>query len=409
MPIDETKLDILADVGVKVGLGLQPGQQLVISAPADTLPMVRRIAKAAYRAGASVVTPNLADDEITLARLEHGDPAYFDTAANWMANGMAEAAANNAAFMRVAGGNPMLMSGQDPAAVGRIGKAAAIASKPMAKYISGFEVNWSIVAYPTPEWAALVFPDLPEEEAVVQLAEAIFAASRINGADPVADWDAHVGNLMARRAWLNAQRFDALHFTGPGTDLMVGLADDHEWLGGAVTAKNGITCQPNIPTEEVFTTPHKDRVNGHVRASKPLANNGSLIDGIEVNFQGGRITHATAKKGEEAFSLLLDSDEGARRLGEVALVPHSSPISASGLLFYSTLFDENAACHIALGRCYSECFLNSDTLTPEQIADKGGNDSVIHVDWMIGNADMDIDGVAVDGTRTPVFRKGEWA
>jgi aminopeptidase len=215
--------------------------------------------------------------------------------------------------------------------------------------------------------------------------------------------------LRGRREWLNGQRFGALHFSGPGTDLTVGLADGHEWQGGGSTAKNGITCNANIPTEEVFTTPHARRVDGHVVSTKPLSYQGSLIEGIAVRFEEGRIVEAKATRGEEVFNKVLDTDEGARRLGEVALVPHSSPISKSGLLFFNTLFDENAACHIALGQCYSKCFVDGTKLAAEQIAAQGGNSSLIHIDWMIGSDKIDIDGLYADGRRVPVFRKGEWA
>ena len=254
-----------------------------------------------------------------------------------------------------------------------------------------------------------MFPELAEAAAVEKLANAIFAASRADLADPVAAWDAHNAELRRRTQFLNGHRFRALHFSGPGTDLTVGLADGHEWQGGESTAKNGITCNPNIPTEEVFTTPHARRVEGRVRSTKPLSYQGTLIDEIEVRFEGGRIVEAKAARGEEVLAKVLDTDEGARRLGEVALVPHSSPISKSGLLFFNTLFDENAACHIALGQCYSKCFLDGAKLTPEQIAAQGGNKSLIHIDWMIGSDRVDIDGIGADGARTPVFRRGEWA
>ena len=220
---------------------------------------------------------------------------------------------------------------------------------------------------------------------------------------------AHNAALRLRTAWLNGQRFQALHYSGPGTDLTIGLADDHEWQGGASTAKNGVVCNPNIPTEEVFTTPHARRVEGRVVSTKPLSYQGTLIENIAVRFEGGRIVEAKATRGQDVLAKVLDTDEGARRLGEVALVPHSSPISQSGLLFYNTLFDENAACHIALGQCYSKCFLGGASLTPDEVAAKGGNKSLIHIDWMIGSGEIDIDGVRPDGERVPVFRKGEWA
>jgi aminopeptidase len=254
-----------------------------------------------------------------------------------------------------------------------------------------------------------VFPDDEENVAVAKLADAIFSASRVDRDDAIAAWQKHNATLRSRTEWLNGQRFDALHYSGPGTDLTIGLAHGHEWQGGASTAKNGITCNANIPTEEVFTTPHARRVWGHVVSTKPLSYQGSLIEDIAVRFEEGRIVEAKAGRGEEVLNKVLDTDEGARRLGEVALVPHSSPISKSGLLFFNTLFDENAACHIALGQCYSKCFVDGAKLTPEQIAAQGGNKSLIHIDWMIGSDKIDIDGLHADGRRVPVFRKGEWA
>jgi aminopeptidase len=284
-----------------------------------------------------------------------------------------------------------------------------MAYKPALEKITGFDINWNIVSYPSPNWAKQVFPNDSEDEAVRKLAEAIFAASRVDLDDPIAAWAAHNATLRARWTWLNGKSFHALHFKGPGTDLMVGLADGHQCKGGASESKNGITCNPNIPTEEVFTTPHAMRVDGHVASTKPLAHQGTLIENIRVRFEGGRITEASATRGGEVLNKVIDTDEGARRLGEVALVPHSSPISKSGLLFYNTLFDENAASHIALGQCYADCFVNGKSLTPDEIAARGGNKSLIHIDWMIGSAEIDIDGVTPDGRREPVMRKGEWA
>ena len=407
-PIDPVKLDRLAEVVVKVGLRLEAGQDLFLTAPAAALPLVRRIAEHAYRAGAGLVTPILSDDEVTLARYRFGPDASFDRAAGWLYDGVASALGANTARLAVAGDNPMLLSGQDPAKVARANKANSLAYQPALEKIAGFDINWTIVAYPGVSWARQVFPDLEEHEAVAELADAIFAASRVDHDDPVAAWADHNAALRRRTDWLNTQRFHALHYAGPGTDLTIGLADGHEWQGGASTAKNGIVCNPNIPTEEVFTTPHARRVTGHVASTKPLSYQGTLIDGIAVRFEEGRIVEARASRGAEVLNKVLDTDEGARRLGEVALVPHSSPISKSGLLFFNTLFDENAACHIALGQCYSKCFLDGATLTPDEIAAQGGNKSLIHIDWMIGSGHIDIDGLQADGRRVPVFRKGEW-
>jgi aminopeptidase len=399
----------LAEVAVRVGLNLQPGQDLVLTANTHALPLVREIAAAAWRAGAGVVTPILVDDQIALARYAHAGDASFDAAPGWLYRGMAEAFGAGAARLAVVGDNPMLLAAQDPARVARANRANSRAYQPALDKIAGFDINWTLCAFPHPAWAALVFPDLPSDQAVAALGDAIARASRLDGPDPVAAWVAHNAAIHARRDWLNGQRFAALHFRGPGTDLTVGLADGHLWEGGASVARNGVTCNPNIPTEEVFTTPHAARVNGTVRASKPLAHQGTLIEGIEMRFDAGRAVQARATRGEEVLRRMLDTDEGAARLGEVALVPHSSPISQTGILFYNTLFDENAACHIAMGQCYAKCFQGGDTITPEQVAAQGGNSSLIHVDWMIGGPETDIDGITDSGVRVPVFRGGEWA
>jgi aminopeptidase len=407
--IDPVKLDRLAEVAIKVGLQLKPGQDLLLTAPAAALPLVRRIADHAYKAGAGLVTPLFSDEEITLSRYRYGADDGFDRAATWLYEGMAKAFDANTARLAIVGDNPMLLSGQDPVKVARASKANSVAYQPALERIVNFDVNWNIIAYPSTSWAKQVFPDDEEAVAVGKLADAIFAASRVDNDNAVAAWQKHNAVLRERTEWLNGQRFHALKYSGPGTDLTIGLADGHEWQGGASTAKNGVTCNANIPTEEVFTTPHAARVEGHVISSKPLSYQGTLIDNIAVRFEGGRIVDARATRGAEVLNKVLDTDEGARRLGEVALVPHSSPISKSGLLFFNTLFDENAACHIALGQCYSKCFVDGAKLTPAQIAAQGGNKSLIHIDWMIGSAETDIDGLHADGRRVPVFRKGEWA
>lgn len=407
--IDPIKLDRLAEVAIKIGLNLQPGQDLLLTAPSVALPLVRRIAEHAYKAGAGLVTPILSDEEITLSRYRFAPDDSFDRAAGWLYEGMSKAFAANTARLAIVGDNPMLLANEDPAKVSRASKANSMAYQPALEKIVNFDTNWNIIAYPSPAWAKQMFPGDEEAVAVAKLADAIFAASRVDNDDAVASWKKHNAVLRERTEWLNGQRFSALRYSGPGTDLTIGLADGHEWQGGASTAKNGIICNPNIPTEEVFTTPHARRVSGHVVSSKPLSYQGSLIDNIAVRFEEGRIVDAKASRGAEVLNKVLDTDEGARRLGEVALVPHSSPISKSGLLFFNTLFDENAACHIALGQCYSKCFVDGGSLTPAQIAAQGGNKSLIHIDWMIGSDQTDIDGVHADGRLVPVFRQGEWA
>ena len=404
----DARLDSLAEVAVRVGLGLAPGQEVLLTAPLDAVPLVRRITEHAYKAGASLVTTFLTDEAATLARFQHAPEAAFDYAPAWLYEGMASAYRNGAARLAIAGDNPSLLAGQDPARVARANRARSVAYRPALELITNFAVNWSIVSYATPSWARTMFPAETEHAAVSRLWDAIFAASRVDTPDPVAAWQTHNAALHVRTAHLNAKRFDALHFTGPGTDLHVGLSDGHLWLGGSEPAKNGIVCNPNIPSEEVFTTPHRTKVHGHVRSTKPLSYQGTLIQDIAVRFEDGRIVDATASSGQDVLEKVLGTDEGARRLGEVALVPHSSPISASGLLFFNTLYDENAASHIALGQAYRTCLEGGTTASEAELETRGANSSLIHIDWMIGSGQIDVDGIRPDGTAEPVMRQGEW-
>ena len=406
---DNASLDKLAELSIKTGVALAAGQDLLITAPYEAAPLVRRLAYHAYKAGAGVVTPLFSDPAVTLMRYQNARPESFDHATQWLFDGMAAAFDANTARLAVVGEDPMLLSEQNPDSVGRANQALSKASSAVRERITRFDVNWNIIAWPGTEWAKQVFPELSDQDAQVALADAIFKASRADQEDPIGAWAVHNKNLRMRTDWLNERNFAALRFYGGGTDLTVGLANDHEWMGGASVARNGITCNPNIPSEEVFTTPHAQKVEGTVRSTKPLSHQGTLIEDISVTFKEGRIIEASASRGQDVFLKLLDTDDGARRLGEVALVPHSSPISQSGLLFYNTLFDENAACHIALGQCYSKCFKNGAALSAEDVTERGGNSSMIHVDWMIGSDEIDIDGIAQDGTVTAVFRNGEWA
>jgi aminopeptidase len=405
----DARLDKLAALAVRVGLNLRAGQEVVMTAPIDAMPLVRRIAEHAYKAGATLVTPLIGDDQVALARYRHAHPdEAFDVAPGWLFQAMAEAFRGGAARLAVVGEDPTLLSAEDPEKVARANKARSKAYRPALELITGFAINWNLVPAATPGWARQVFPDLPDAMAVERLWDAIFAACRVDVADPVAEWARHNATLHARTEFLNGKDYAALHFRGPGTDLRVGLSDGHLWCGGSEPAKNGITCNPNIPTEEVFTTPHALRVEGTVRSTKPLAYQGTLIEDIAVRFEGGRIAEANATRGAEVLNKVLGTDEGAARLGEVALVPHSSPISKSGLLFRNTLFDENAASHIALGQAYTTCLRDSAGVPMEELAKRGANASLIHIDWMIGSADVDVDGVTQSGTVEPLMRKGEF-
>ena len=405
----EQLLDAYARLTVHTGLNLQKGQQLLITAPMEALPLVRRITEHAYRAGASLVTTIYADDESTLARYQHAPDSAFDVAPTWLFNGMAEAFRGGAARLAIAGENPALLAGQDPQKLSRANKARSQAYRPALELITGFAINWSVIAAATPAWAKSVFPDLPEAEALERLWRAIFACTKADQPDPIAAWERHNEELRRRTEFLNERRYRALKYKGPGTDLMLGLAEEHSWKGGGGKALNGVFCNANIPTEEVFTAPHKDMVDGIVCSSKPLSYQGSLIDGIRVRFERGKIVEMSAAKGEDAFRSLISTDEGAARLGEVALVPHSSPISKSGIIFNNTLFDENAASHIAVGQSYTENIRDGSKRSKEELAALGANASLVHVDWMIGNGELDVDGILANGTAEPLMRKGEWA
>ncbi len=401
-------LDLLAQVAVKVGLGLQAGQALVMTASLDAVPLARRITEHAYRAGATLVTTLYTDDETTLARYRFAPNESFDLAAKWLYDGMAEAFKGGAARLAITGADPALLANQDADKVGRANRAVSKAYRPALELITRHAINWTIVASATPAWAAAMFPAEAPEAALAKLWDAIFSTTRIDVADPVAAWRDHDRGLQQRAARMNEKRYDWLQYKGPGTDFRLGLADGHLWLGGGTTAGNGNYCIPNMPTEEIFTTPHKNRAEGVVTATKPLSHQGTMIEGIQVHFHEGRIVEARASRGQEVLQKLIDTDDGARRLGEVALVPHSSPIASGGLTFLNTLFDENAASHIALGQAYSSCLLEGDKLSAQELAARGANDSLIHVDWMIGSAELDIDGITASGVSEPVMRKGEW-
>lgn len=410
MTSHDTLLDRYAELTIKSGLGLRPGQQLLMTAPLEAVDLVRRITYHAYKAGASLVTTLYNDEQTALMRYTTGNDAAFDAAPAWLFTGMAEAfKEGNCARLAIIGENPALLAGQDPEKLSRANRARSKAYKPVIELITGFATNWCIISAATPSHARNMFPDLPEAQAMQKLWNAIFKCTRADLADPIAAWDAHNKALHSRVKLLNEKRYAALKYTGPGTDFTLGLVDNHVWAGGASMARNGILCNPNIPTEEVFTMPHRERVDGIVRSTKPLSYQGSMIEGISVRFEKGRIVEGTATKGGDIFKKMITTDDGASRLGEVALVPHSSPISASGLVFNETLYDENAASHIAVGQAYAQNIKGAENMSDEEKLSAGVNTSLVHVDWMIGSGELDIDGISRDGQVESLMRKGEWA
>ncbi|MDA0334734.1 MAG: aminopeptidase [bacterium] len=378
-----------ADLALDVGLSLQAGQRLWLSSPVSAAPLARAIVAAAYKRGARYVEMNWTDDGVTLARFQHAPRDSFAEYPVWHSEAMLAGARQGDAFLSVRGTDPQLLKDQDPDLVTTVQRTGATHRRPFLTYITSHKVNWCVLSVPIPAWAHQVFPGVSEDDAMAQLWEAIGGACRLNEPDPVA-------------------AYGALHFVGPGTDLTVGLVPGHRWIGGSSTTDSGITFTPNVPTEEVFSLPHKDRVDGTVTASKPLNYGGTLIEGLKVRFVAGRAVEVTADAGQSVMQGLIDTDEGSARLGEVALVPASSPISMSGVLFYDTLFDENAASHIAIGKAYSECLQGGHDKSAEELAADGVNDSLTHVDFMIGGAQMDVSGVRADGSTEPVMEQGEW-
>lgn len=403
----EAQLGLYAELLVRTGVNLPAGGKLVVLAPLSAAPLVRHIARAAYRAGALDVRVNYADEELTLSLYEEGSEAAVTYLPGWAAQEAEQLVADGYAHLSLSGQDPSLLAGVDPARVAARSKAQAQAMWKVQGQIGSFAVNWCVAGVSTPAWARRVYPHLPEEEAVARLWQDIFITTRLDQPDPVEAWRTHIAELERLTALLTRKRYAALHLRSElGTDLTVGLADGHRWQGGAERAQNGVVGVPNLPTDEVFTAPHCERVDGWAVASKPLSVRGQLIGGIRVRFEGGRATEVQAEHGEEALRRLIDTDEGAARLGEIALVKASAPVARTGTLFFDTLFDENAASHIALGRCYSTNVEGGEDA--ERLRASGGNDSLIHVDWMIGTPGTDVDGVTASGEREPLMRGGEW-
>ncbi|MGC4082583.1 MAG: aminopeptidase [Vicinamibacterales bacterium] len=401
---------------MRVALNLRAGQRLFIIGPLanggcslEAAPLVRQIAESAYRAGASYVEALWGDEALQLTRFRHAPRESFDEVSAWFPSALSNHVRNGHAVISIYANDPDLLKDQPPELVGAVQKAVSRAVQPFREHVSRNGTNWSVIAAASVGWAARVFPDLPADQRVPALWDAIARLVRLDREDPVAAWEEHLANLAARRDFLNARRYSALTYRGPGTELTIGLPAGHLWVSGRSVSQHGIAFAPNLPTEEVFTMPHRDRVDGVVTSTKPLSYGGTLIEGFSMTFEGGRIVKVSATRGEEVLRDLVATDAGASRLGEVALVPHDSPVAQSGLLFYNTLFDENAASHIALGSAYKFTLENGDAMTDDAFEAAGGNRSVTHVDFMIGSAQLDIDGVLPDGSIEPVMRRGGWA
>ncbi|MBW4080542.1 aminopeptidase [Paenibacillus sp. S150] len=405
----EAQLSKYADLAVQIGVNIQPGQILVVSAPVSAAEFVRLITAKAYAIGASQVKVNWSDEFITRQQFEHAAPEVFTKAPTWFAGELTEFAENGAAFLHVIAEDPDALKGIDPERIANFQKTRGAALTKYREYQMSDKVSWSIVAIPSQAWADKVFPDVPAEERVDKLWEAIFHTVRLDRGDPVAAWQEHLDTLEQKADVLNAKKYKSLHYIAPGTDLTIELPAGHLWAQGDSINAQGHSFVANMPTEEVFTAPLKTGVNGTVRSTKPLSYGGNIIDNFSITFEQGRIISVHAEQGQEALEYLIGLDEGAKYLGEVALVPHKSPISESGILYFNTLFDENASNHLAIGTAYAFCLEGGKDMSKEELIARGLNTSVAHVDFMIGSPEMDIYGIANDGTREPVFLKGNWA
>jgi aminopeptidase len=401
----DDKLAKLAALGVKTGVNLQKGQELLVTAPLEANALVHHLTRTAYQLGAKLVTCLYEDPGMIRDRFDYVEDAALDYAPAWMSRGISEALVDGGARLFVVGPYPDLLTGIPADKILRAHTAAAAASNDESRFTSDSRINWSVLPFVTTSWARMVFPELPAAEALEKLWGAVFDATRISCLDPFGAWQQHTQSLNSRREILQSKRFDALHFHDGRTDLKVGLVDGHRWVGGSTRAANGIEGVCNIPNEEIFTCPHRNRADGRVFFSKPLAVAGTLVDDVCIDFREGLAVSIRAGKGQDVIEKLISSDQASRHLGEIALVPNSSPISASNILFYNALFDENAASHFAFGQSYGAC-LPPSPRSPEEL---GANESSIHIDCMFGNSSMNVDGIAANGFVEPIMRDGEFA
>jgi aminopeptidase len=404
-----------AEAIVRVGLNLQKRQRLIIhnsivrGVPPAGRTLVHEVTKAAYRAGAHYVEVIWGDEEMNRIRLQHASADSLNEYPKFHVSGILDMLERGDAMLTVSANDPDAYQGLDPERVAAMQKAHLENWKDISAHISRNSINWCVVAASSPAWARKIFPDLPQAEADEKLWQAILESTRATESNPVAAWQEHIQHLRKRAEYLQTRRYSALHYRAPGTDLTIGLPTGHKWMSAQALAENGVVFTANMPTEEVFTLPDRHLAAGTVTATFPLSYGGALIEDFGLTFENGRIVKVFAKKNEAILQRLVDTDEGSTRLGEVALVPASSPIGKRGHLFYNTLFDENASCHIAIGRAYRFTLTGGEELTDEEFISAGGNLSLNHVDFMIGSPQMDIDGLRKDGTPEPVMRAGEWA
>ena len=403
------QIERYADLIVRKGVNVQAGQEVVVQAPIETAAFTRTLVARAYAAGAGHVTVIWGDDELARLTYEHVDTAWFETVPEWQRVQLDSLAESGACFIFVEGADPEALKGIDPAKPAAASKAR---NTQCAVFRRGLDFNinpWCIAGAPVVAWARHVFPGVADEVAVYRLWRAILSVARADGEDPESAWELHDATFEKNLRFLNERHFDALHYTSEnGTDLTVGLTDKHVWDGGSTATPAGVEFFPNIPTEEVFTSPDCERVDGIVYSALPLVRHGNKIDRFWLRFENGRVVDYDAEVGRDTLTSILETDEGARRLGECALISKNTPIRESETLFYDTLYDENASCHLALGMGFAECYEGGADMTPEQLREHGVNKSSTHVDFMIGADDLDITGITASGEEVPVFVNGQW-
>lgn len=405
----EEKLQAYAELTVKIGVNIQPGQYLLVNTSVDALDFVRLVVKESYKAGAGRVHVNFSDEKIDCAYFDHASDEEFNRFPEWIVKMNDELIERKGALLIIDATDPDKFAGISADRLATYQKVSGAALENNRNAVMKDLIAWSMVAVPSSKWASKVFPNLAAEEQVPALWEAIFKVVRIGEGNAVEKWREHVANLESRAVLLNNKKYAKLHYTAPGTDLTIALAPEHKWITGGGKTPDDTIFMANMPTEEVYTLPMKQGVNGYVSNTKPLVYQGNIIDGFKLTFEEGKIIKTEAQRGHDLLQELINVDEGACYLGEIALVPHESPISASGILYFNTLFDENASNHLAIGKAYPTCLEDGRDLENDQLETLGANISVIHEDFMIGNSEMDIDGILPDGTVEPIFRKGSWA
>lgn len=404
------KMKRYARLAVRTGANVQPGQDVLIQCAVENAPFCRMVVKEAYKAGAREVFVRWKDDAISRMGFDYMDVSRFAEAEPWQMEVFNQVARSRGAMISIVSGDPRALNGVAPEKLMAFTRRSRELRREYDDVTDKNELQWNVIAAPGKAWAKTMFEGRPAKEAVQLLWEAIFRAVRMDEEKPRRAWKKHGEKLHKRAEWLNEKRFVKLRYTNSlGTDFTVGLAPGHIWQGGGDRTAQGIDYFPNMPTEEVFTMPHADQADGVVCSAMPLSYQGNLIRDFTLTFREGKVADYSAAEGYEALKALLETDEGSLHLGEVALVPYDSPISQSGLLFYSTLFDENASCHLALGACYPNTVRGGERMSKEELRSLGGNDSVNHVDFMIGTADMRIVGIGADGSETVVFENGSWA